>query len=79
MAGRDFLANDKTSQLLGAFKDTKENGIKPRRLLTTVLATFWRLSTNYLQPHVRARSFVIARSGGDADRSDAAVSKHVAT
>jgi hypothetical protein len=49
---KGFLANDKTSQLLGASKDTKENGVKPRRLLTTVLATFWRLSTNYFLPHV---------------------------
>jgi hypothetical protein len=45
---KEFATNDKTSHQLGAFNDTKTNKIKPRRLLTTVLATFWCLLTNYL-------------------------------
>jgi hypothetical protein len=43
--------NDKTFHSLGAFSDTKKNDIKLRRLLTIVLATLWRLSTNYLPPY----------------------------
>jgi hypothetical protein len=48
---KEFVADDKTSKSLSAFKDTKTDAIEPRCLLTTVLPTFSRLSMNCFLPH----------------------------
>jgi hypothetical protein len=46
-----FVADNKPSKSLSAFKDTKTDAIEPRCLLTIVLPTFSRLSMNYFLPH----------------------------